>query len=160
ALAIAASTLLRGRTRAVHLLFAAFSTDIALWYLAQSLYGLFQASIWARFTAILAVLLPQFALRLFEAIVPHERGTKPILLRAASALAVPMVLLVISPQHWAGLVRGVIFSYVFGLIAAGLYSLARRGQASGSRETKRRVRFLVVIGAAAASFSLADFLWF
>lgn len=66
ALAIAASTLLRGRVRPVHFLFAAFSVDVGLWYLSQSLYGFFQAPIWQRFTFVLAVLLPQFALHLFE----------------------------------------------------------------------------------------------
>ena len=42
ALAIALSVLLRGR-RAVHWLFAAFATDIALWYGSQSLAGFFRA---------------------------------------------------------------------------------------------------------------------
>src|SRR5213595_2813682 len=44
ALAIGASILLRGRRRVAHLLFACVATDMGLWYLAQSLYGLFQAS--------------------------------------------------------------------------------------------------------------------
>ena len=73
ALAIAASVLLRGPKR-VHLLFAAFSATIGFWYLAQSFFFFFQASIWQRFTAILAILLPQFALNLFEGMVPHELG--------------------------------------------------------------------------------------
>ena len=46
ALAIAASVLLRGRPRRVHLLFSAFSATLGLWYLAQSFYGFFQATIW------------------------------------------------------------------------------------------------------------------
>jgi signal transduction histidine kinase len=57
-------------------------------------------------------------------------------------------------------VRGAVFLYVFGLIAASLWSLWRRGERSGSRAIERRVRFLVLIGALAAAFSLADFLWF
>ena len=44
ALAIALSVLLRGR-RAVHLLFAAFAADIALWYGSQSLAGFFRADL-------------------------------------------------------------------------------------------------------------------
>jgi len=76
ALAIAVSILLRGRRRIVHLLFAAVATDIGLWYLAQSLYGLFQANIWARVTAVLAILLPQFTLHFFEAIVPRSSASK------------------------------------------------------------------------------------
>ena len=71
-----------------------------------------------------------------------------------------MLPLTLSPQHSSGIVRVTIFVYAFGLLAAGLWSLAIRGQKSGSRATKRRVSFLVVIGALAASFSFADFLWF
>src|SRR5882672_1977068 len=160
ALAIAVSILLRGRRRVVHLLFAAVATDIGLWYLAQSLYGLFQANIWARVTAVLAILLPQFILHFFEAIVPRRSAAKSSLLRFAGLLSIPMLLLALSPQHKSSIVRVAIFVYAFGLLAAGLWSLAVRGQKSGSRATKRRVSFLVVIGALAASFSLADFLWF
>jgi hypothetical protein len=50
--------------------------------------------------------------------------------------------------------------YVFGLIAAGLWALALRGQKSDSRATQRRVKFLVFIGALATVFTLGDFLWF
>jgi signal transduction histidine kinase len=160
ALAIAASILLRGRRRLVHLLFAGVAVDMGLWYLAQSLYGLFQDNVWARVTAVLAILLPQFTLHFFEAIVPRRNAEKTILLRFAFVLAVPLLLLALSPQHKASIVRVAIFVYAFGLLAAGLWSLAVRGQKSGSRATKRRVSFLVVIGALAATFSLADFLWF
>jgi two-component system, NtrC family, sensor histidine kinase HydH len=160
ALAIAAAILLRGRRRDVHLLFAGVAADMGLWYLAQSFYGLFQATVWARVTAVLAILLPQFILHFFEAIVPRRDGTKSFLLRVAGGLAVPMLLLTFSPQHKSSIVRVAIFLYAFGLLGAGLWSLAIRGQKSGSRATKRRVSFLVVIGALAASFSLADFLWF
>ena len=70
------------------------------------------------------------------------------------------MLLLVLTEHQHGLVRGMVILYVFGLIAAGLWALAQRGEHSGSRATQRRVRFLVSIGAAAAAFSLADFLWF
>ena len=105
ALAIAASILLRGRRREVHMLFAWVAADMGLWYLAQSLYGLFQGSIWARVTAVLAILLPQFTLHFFEAIVPRPERTNSALLRFASGLAVPMLLLTLSPQHSSGIVR-------------------------------------------------------
>jgi two-component system, NtrC family, sensor histidine kinase HydH len=159
ALAIAASTLLRGRRRAGHFMFAAFAADMGLWYLSQSLYGMSRASLWARSTAVLAVLLPQLGLHFFEAIVPH-RARGSFLLRFAGVCGVPMLVLVLSPKHDADLARVAIFFYAFGLIAAGLWSLAVRGKKSGSRETKRRVDFLVVVGALAASFSSADFLSF
>lgn len=159
ALAIAASILLRGRARRAQLLFAAFAADIGLWYLAQWLYHFVRSEVWAVFTALLAVLLPQFALHLFEAVVP-ARGRASTLLRVAGVLVVPMLVLVLSPKSMHPLVRGAIFLYVFGLIAAGLWALWERGGRSPSRETQRRVRFLVIVGALATAFSLADFLWF
>lgn len=159
ALAIAVSVLLRGR-RPVRPLFAAFAADIALWYLAQSLYGFFQASIWARVTALLAILLPQFAIHLFEAILPSPEGTPTRLKRFAGLSAVPVVLLVLSPYHGAGWARSLVFFYVGGMVLMALGLLARRGRASPSRATQGRVRYLVVVGALATAFSLFDFLWF
>jgi two-component system sensor histidine kinase HydH len=158
ALTIGASILLRGRLRRPQVMFAALAADIGLFYLSQWLYKTVHSDLWARFTAVLAVLLPQFAVHLFGAIVP-ETERRSVLPRVAGALGVPMLVLVLS-QHTHGLVRGAVFLYVFGLLAASLGSLFRRGERSGSRAVQRRVRFLVLIGALAALFSLADFLWF
>jgi two-component system, NtrC family, sensor histidine kinase HydH len=157
-LAIAVSILLRGRPDRPRWFFAALAGDTGLWYLAQWLYHRGSSDLWARWTAVLAVFLPQFALHLFESILP-EHGRRSVLLRVASILAVPMLVLVLT-EHRHGVVRGLVFLYVFGLIAAGLYRLFRRGERSGSRAVQRRVRFLVLIGALATCFSLADFLWF
>ncbi len=138
--------------------FALLAGDIGLWYLAQWLYHVWRSDLWARFTAVLAVLLPQFALHLFEAIGPQSNRPST-LLRVAGGLMLPLLILSLT-QHTHGFVRGAVFLYVFGLLAAGLWSLARRGEQSGSRATQRRVRFLVFIGALAAIFSLTDFLRF
>jgi two-component system sensor histidine kinase HydH len=158
ALTIAVSILLRGRLRRPQVFFAALAADIGLWYLAQWLYHVIRTEPFARSTAVLAVLLPQFAVHLFEAIGPVT-DRRPVLPRVAGVLAVPMLVLVLS-QHTHRFVRVAVVIYVFGLIAAALFSLWRRGDLSGSRAVKRRVRFLVLIGALAAAFSLADFLWF
>jgi len=156
ALAIAASTLLRGRIRTVHLLFAAFAADVGLWYLAQSLFGFFRAEIWERFTAILAVLLPQFALQLFEAMIPHEPGHRSRLVKVAGVLVLPMALLVIGLQE-SPIVRVGLLIYVFALLSSGLFTLGQRGEQSTSRATQRRVRFLVVVGALACLASVAEY---
>ncbi len=156
ALVIAASTLLRGRIRTVHLLFAAFAADVGLWYLSQSLFGFFKAEIWERFTAILAVLLPQLALQLFEAMIPHEPGRRSRLVKVAGVLLLPMALLVIglpeSPFVQVGLM-----TYVFALLSSGLFTLGQRGKQSTSRATQRRVRFLVLVGALACLASVAEY---
>src|SRR5687767_7426615 len=151
ALTIAVSILLRGRLRRPQVFFAALAADIGLWYLAQWLYHVVRSDLWARFTAVLAVLLPQFAVHLFAAILPESDRRPSLLVRVTGVLGVPMFVFVLT-QHSHGFVRGAVFLYVFGLIAAGLWSLWRRGERSGSRAVQRRVRFLVLIGALAAAF--------
>jgi signal transduction histidine kinase len=160
AFAIATSVLLRGRVRRVQLLFAAFAGDIAAWYLAQALYGFLQATIWARFTAALSVLLPIFAVHLFPEMLPSKEPSSQRVARVAHVLAVLVAILVASPYYGLGVARGIVFFYVFGLLAAALATLAVRGERSPSRKVKARVRYLVVVGAFATAFSLFDFLWF
>lgn len=161
ALAIALSVLLRGanQRRAVHWLFAAFAADVALWYASQSLAGFFRADVWERVTGVLTVLLPQFAIHLFQNVVPMEvRSTSTKLARFAAIVGLPVLALAVSPYHDRSFALGAVYTYVFGLLAAALITLARRGQRSTSRAVRDRVRFLVVVGAAATTFSLADFL--
>jgi signal transduction histidine kinase len=159
ALAIGLSILLQGRLRRPQALGAAFATDMGLWYLAQWLYQWNRSDVWARSIAVLAVLLPQFALRLFDSIVPRENH-KSLLIRVVNSLTVPMVILALSPFGLRGWARALIFVFVCATVVFGLGSLLKRGERSGSRETQRRVRFLVLIGALAVLFILADFLWF
>lgn len=156
ALAIGLSMLLRGR-RAVHWLFAAFGIDLSLWYASQSLYGLFHGSIAGRALAVLTVLIPILAIFLFQAVVPTPADEKPVLPRVALVLGIPMFVLGLSPYHDRALSFGVVYVYVFGLLAAALVSLWRRGQKSASKVLRERVRFLVVVGALATTFTLSDF---
>lgn len=159
AIAIAVSILLRRRPKMPQVWFAAFAADTGLWYLAQSLYQFVRADVWGVFTVILAVLLPQFALRLFEALMPEteRRSTLP---RLAGVLLVPVALMSLFGPFERWWQRGIVFLYVFGLLGAGLYSLWTRASRSRSRGTRRRVRFLVLVGALAVAASLAEFLWF
>lgn len=160
AIAITVSILLRSRKNRAHYLLSAFAGTMALWYLAQSLFGLFQADIWYRFTAVLAVLLPQFALHLFEAIAPHPAGHRSKLLRTATIIGIPMLVLAVSDYQTDALVRTLIFLYVFGLVAAGLANLAIKGRSTPSRAVRERVRLLVLVGTFALFFSIGDFVWF
>src|SRR5580698_5369754 len=158
ALAIALSVLLRGR-RAVHWLFAAFAADIALWYASQSFSGFFRPDLWERVTGVLTVLLPQFAIHLFQNVVPREAGAPPTpLARFAAIVGVPVLVVSVSPYHGRSFALGAVYTYVFGLLAAALITLARQGRRNPSRAVRDRVRFLVAVGAAATTFSLADFL--
>jgi two-component system sensor histidine kinase HydH len=158
AFAIALSVILRGR-RAVHLLFAAFATTIAFWYASQSLTGFFHAEIWERATGVLTVLLPQFAVHLFQNVVPNDgTGHKSRLTRVATFAAFPMLAVVASPYHQTSFGLGAAYTYVFGLLVAALVQLAQRGSKSPSRAVRDRVRFLVVVGGLSTVFTVADFL--
>ena len=152
--------LLRGR-RAVHWLFAAFATDVAFWYGSQSLADLFKDSTWVRVTAVVTVLLPQFAVHLFESVVPPaDKEHRSRLPRIATIVGVPMLALELSPYNDTSISLGLAYVYVFGLLAAALISLARRGQQNPSRAVRDRVRFLFVVGVLATTFTLADFVSF
>lgn len=157
-MAIALNVLLRGKPGKAQWLFVAFAADVGFWYFAQWLYFDGRAQVWAHFTAALVILMPQLALHLFDAILP-DTGRRT-LFNVAHGLAAVFLVLAVSSLHEHGLVRGAVLLYVFGLFAAGLWALYRRGESSGSKATQRRVRFLVVFGALAITFSLADFLWF
>ncbi len=160
AIAITVSILLRSRKSRSHYLLSAFAGTMALWYLAQALFGFFQADIWYRFTAVLAVLLPQFALHLFDAIAPNPSERRSKLLRVAHLLGIPMLVLAVSGYQPHAIVRTTIFSYVFGLVAAGLANLAVQGRRNPSRAVRDRVRLLVLVGTFALFFSIGDFIWF
>src|SRR5512133_1453566 len=152
---------MRGKVRKVHLLGAAFALDVGLWYLSQSLFGFFQVSVWERLRVVLAVLLPVFAAGLFEGIVPDE-GAKRRRVgfgSVATLAAVPVVILALSPYLRWFPVRVGIFLYVFAFISIGLFRLLLRGRRSESRETQRRIALIVVIGALACVFTVADFVW-
>ena len=170
AFAIALSMLLRGR-RMQHWLFAAFSTCVAFWYVSQSLSDLMKGLGFERVTAVLTVLLPQFAVHLFDSInavegrVEEPKLPKSRLPKIATALALPMLALALSPYHDASpflraLVLGAVYFYVIGLLAAALIALWLRGQKSPSRAVRDRIRFLAAVGALAMTFTLADFLAF
>jgi signal transduction histidine kinase len=169
AFAIALSMLLRGR-RSAHWLFASFSTCVAFWYLSQSLAGLVEHPARSRFdraTTVLTVLLPQFAVHLFHSITPVESPTAAgaRLPRIAAILFVPMLAVALSPFERAGAILkafalGGMYLYVFGLLAAALIALWRRGEKSPSRAVRDRIRFLAAVGALAMTFTLADFVAF
>lgn len=178
ALAIATSVLLRSRVRRTQGLFAAFSATVGLWFLAQAFYGFWGNSLWERTTELLAICVPQLAVRLFVAMVPRAPTEIPgkgaslppppsnvrsapgqRLVRIASLAALPMVGLALSPYHAKDGARVALFVYVGAIIFASLFQLARQGKASQSRAVQARARFVAVIGALAMVFQLADFLW-
>lgn len=160
AMAIAISMLLRGR-RPLHWLFAAFATDIACWYAAQSLSQIAPSPIWIRATGVLTILLPLIAILLFQSVLPFERDDRSSRLRRLGAvLAVPMLVLVLSPYDQTPVGLGLTYFYVVGLLVASLVSLELRGRRNPSRAVRDRTRFLVLVSTLAVTFTLGDFLSF
>jgi len=161
ALVIAMSALLRGRVRTPHWLFAAFAGDIGLSYLSESIFRFFQSPFWDHARVVLAVLLPVFAVNLFEAMVPSEDASRRFSKfgRLSLVLGLPATLVTLSPYLEYAAVRIGIFLYSVVVVGGGLWELGQRGKHSRSRATQRRVRFLVVTGALAGSFTVADFAW-
>ena len=121
--------------------------------------GFFRVDLWERVTGVLTVLLPQFAIHLFRSVIPFEQGrSRGRLARVGATLAIPVFFLAVSPYHDRPFALGTVYTYVFGLLAAALITLALHGQRSASRAVRDRVRFLVAVGGAATTLSLADFL--
>ncbi|MBK6692346.1 MAG: GAF domain-containing protein [Myxococcales bacterium] len=166
ALTIALSVLLRGRRRPIHWLFAAFSTEVAVWWASQSFIGIFQATIWVRATAVTTIFLPQFTVHLFQSIVPAAEGAGTTsrfmtpLAKSAAFAGIPMLVLVLSPYHEKPFALGLVYTYVVGFLWAALIDMWRRGKKSPSRAVRDRVRFLFWVGALATTFTLGDFLSF
>ena len=172
AFAIALSMLLRGR-RSTHWLFAAFATSLAFWYVSQSLQdfatGTDKAPLLERATAALSVLVAQFAVHLFHSIAPLDTGKRepgtPVptsLPRLAAVTGLPMFVIALTPYPTSSetikaLVRGGLYIYVVGLLAAALVAMWQRGEKSPSRAVRERIRFLSAVGALAMTFSSLDF---
>ena len=155
ALAIALSVLLRGRVRRVHLLGAAFAGDLGMWYLSQSLFGFTQVPVWDKLRIVLAVLLPVFAVNLFEGMMPQERAARRRmpLGYVTLLLSVPMVALALSPKLQLFPVRVAIFLYVFTLFAAGLGQIDHAEVVAAGASAAARIgvllgQILALLGAA------------
>jgi two-component system sensor histidine kinase HydH len=162
ALVIGISAVLRGgRLRRANWFFAGFAWCIGLSYLAQTLFGFFHVAIWERARVMLAVLMPVFCVNLFEAMVPDEDADKrrSRIGRWSVLVWVPFAMLALSPYLSFAPVRISIFLYSVIVVTIGLYEMGQRGLHSRSRATQRRVRFLVVTGALAGLFIVADFAW-
>jgi len=163
ALAIAGKVLLRPRKRRMHWLFIGFASNVAVWYLATFLDGRDlggQGSLLARFTALMAVLLPQTGVRFLRAFTVDTSAPPTTLDRWATYLLVPMLALVVSP--WFGtnlggaLIRGAISAYVVGLLIAAVSALYTRSRANPSRMERRRGTYLVGVGVLATLVTTAD----
>ena len=157
--AIMATVLLRARKRRVHWYFALFGASVGAWYvttfLARSLGG---GDFLDRLNLVCAVLLPLAAVQFFRTFVHPDSRRATQLQRGALALALVMIAAVFTPLYHHVVFAASIVTYVFALLSAALVMLFRAGRAARSRFERARMTYLVVVGALAAVFTLAEYL--
>lgn len=157
--AIAATVLLRGRRRRVHWTFGLFGLTVAAWYGTTFLARfLADTPLWARLNLIMAIVLPLSAVQFFRAFLkrePRRAGQVQVL---AIALAVLMSGATFTPLFHEPVFTGLIFTYVFVLLAGALTMVYRTAAMAGSRVERARLTYLVIVGALAAVFTIAEYL--
>lgn len=157
--AIAASVLLRPRRLRVHWWFSLFDLTVGGWYLTTFLTRtLSPTGVVERANLVFAVLLPLAAVQFFRAFLEGDSLRSVQLIRVALALAAAMIVLVFTPLHGSFALGAMVFSYVFVLLAAGLFLLYRAGRRARSRVDGARLTYLALVGTLAAVFTLAEYL--
>jgi two-component system, NtrC family, sensor histidine kinase HydH len=157
-LALACSVLLRSRRKRVHLLFGGFAFAVALWYATTFLLRWSGGPVWERINLVCAVLLPLGAGQFFRAFLAEEDRRIQQLTRIAFATAAGLVLLVFTPFAGHVALAGAIFVWVTIFLFATLSVVYRRGLTAPSRFEGGRLRFLALVGALGAFFTLVDYL--
>ena len=158
ALAIATTVVLRGPRRRVHWLFGWFGLSVGLWYLSTSLGSVANEAVWRRVNLICAVLLPVAGVQFFRAFIVGEPRWVVWLNRGALGAALGMVAIIFTPFYaHRGLGTSIVI-YVVVTLVATLAGLFMHGRRATSRFEGARLRYLVVVGALATTFTLADYL--
>jgi two-component system, NtrC family, sensor histidine kinase HydH len=157
-LALAASVLLRSRRQRVHVLFGWFALAVALWYATTFLLRWFGGPVWERVNLVCAVLLPLGAGQFFRAFLVEEDRRMRQLSAIAFGTAAGLLVLVFTPLAGHMVLAGIIFVWVTLFMFAALSVVYRRGLAAPSRFEGGRLRFLALVGALAAFFTLVDYL--
>ena len=157
--AIAAAVLLRPRKRNVHWLFALFGATVAAWYLTTFLARVLEGGpIIGRLNVVCAVLLPAAAVQFFRAFVEEEARRATLLNRVSVAVSLVLIAVALTPFYQHPIVASVIVAYVFVTLGAALYMVYARGRAAKSRFESARLKYLALVGALAATFTLVDYL--
>lgn len=159
--AIAATVLLRTRKRRVHWFFGLFGLSVGAWYASTFLVRFLDGGeVWARLNMVCAVLLPLSSVQFFRTFLHPDSKHATRLQRTALLLALLMVAAIFTPIFHQVLFTGLIFTYVFVLLGAALIMVHRAARAARSRFERARLNYLVVVGALAAVFTLAEYLFY
>ncbi len=157
-LAIAATALLRPRKRRAHWLFGVFGLSIALWYLTAFLNRLAGGPLWERVNLVCAVLLPLAGVQFFRAFIAGDQRWVTYLSRGGIGVGLVLLGIIWTPLYEHLVLKGTIFVYVFVMLVASLAFLWVRGRAATSRFDGARLKYLALVGALAATFTLVDYL--
>ena len=157
--AISATVLLRARKRRVHWYFGLFGVTTGAWYLSSFLSRFFGGGeFWERLNLVCAVLLPLSAVQFFRTFLqPNALRTRQ-LQNGGLLLALGMIAMVFTPLYEQEVFAALIVSYVFVLLGVSLAMLWNASRAARSRFDRARLRYLVVAGALAMVFTLAEYL--
>ena len=158
AMAIAASVVLRARRRRVHWLFFLFGTSIGLWYLTTFLERLAGQPVWQRINLFCAILLPIAGVQFFRAFVDEQHRRMVTLYRIAVFTAAVLVILILTPLYSHLALKSALFTYVLVVLAMALAAIYTLGRNATSRFEGARLRYLALVGAFAATFTLVDYL--
>lgn len=159
ALAIGVTVLVRPRANRLQWGFGGFCFSVAAWYLSTFLAVVFaDAEIFHRINLSCAILLPVSAagfLRLFAA---REERSATTLFRCVMLVGSVLVLAVFFTAQPDKIVGVFIFAFLFTVVGASLLLLWLHANGAPSRFERARLRFLIVMGALAATFTAADYL--
>ncbi|MCS6798181.1 MAG: ATP-binding protein [Myxococcota bacterium] len=158
AMGIAVSVLVRERRRRLHWSFAFFGATVALWYSTTFLGRLEGGPVWERVNLVWAVLVPVAAMRFFRALLAADDTRVRQLDAVALAAGAALVAVALTPLYVETAFKAAIFTFVVAVLLASLALLWRRGRRSTSRFEGARLRYLALVGAAATTFTLADYL--
>jgi signal transduction histidine kinase len=157
-LSLAVDTALRSRRTRRQVLFMLFTANLSVWQLTSFFARTFGDPVWDRLSLLAAVLLPQGALRFFQAFRGSELQRSSRLARVSMALGIVAGALALSPWSETLVVRATILAQAAGLLYAATFQLHRTTRNLESKVEATRVDYLVFGGAATITFSILDFL--
>lgn len=163
-LAIGGSVLLREPRRGVHVLFATFAFNIALYDVMSFFAAVLDSEIFRWAAMVAAVSLPATAQRFFRAFLGDEAGPPPLSRSTVAGAGLLYLALFFSwfvgppPIHALPGFTALLVTYVFVGLYLSVYYLYRRYRATPSRVEKIRLLYLLVGGVATVSAALFDLL--
>ncbi len=159
AIAIGITVLLRPRGSRLQWGFGGFCFSVAAWYFSTFLSVIFKAApLFHRINLACAILLPVSAAGFLRLFVDREQRAASGVWRGVVVLGALLVVSVFLTPDPGKVLAAAIFAYLFTVLGVSLLLLWQYANGAASRFERARLRFLVAIGALAATFTAADYL--